>query len=43
MLTASVTLQISPLIDMSVLLPHQEYWNFDEAFDFVQDKIISQI
>jgi predicted nucleotidyltransferase component of viral defense system len=30
-------------IDMNVLLPHQTPWNFDEAFAFVQNKIISQI
>ena len=30
-------------IDMHVLLPHQTYWNFDEAFEFVQTHILSQI
>lgn len=30
-------------IDMNVLLPHQTRWDFHEAFDFVQNKIISQI
>ena len=30
-------------VDMHVLLPHQTNWNFDEAFEFVQDQIISQL
>lgn len=30
-------------IDMNILLPHQVRWSFDEAFDFVQTHIISQI
>ncbi|PIR39747.1 MAG: hypothetical protein COV35_00955 [Alphaproteobacteria bacterium CG11_big_fil_rev_8_21_14_0_20_39_49] len=29
--------------DMNVLLPHNINWNFDEAFDFVQSRIISQL
>jgi predicted nucleotidyltransferase component of viral defense system len=29
--------------DMDVLLPNQTYWNFQEAFDFVQNKIIGLI
>jgi len=30
-------------IDMHVLLPYQTAWNFEEAFDFVQDHIISYL
>ena len=30
-------------VDMNVLLPHQTPWDFDEAFEFVQNQIISQI
>ena len=30
-------------VDMNVLLPHQTNWNFDEAFDFVLDFVISQL
>ncbi|WP_375326520.1 nucleotidyl transferase AbiEii/AbiGii toxin family protein [Candidatus Tisiphia endosymbiont of Nemotelus uliginosus] len=30
-------------VDMNVLLPPQVYWNFDEAFEFVQTRILSQI
>lgn len=30
-------------VDMSVLLPHQTDWNFDEAFEYVQTHVISQI
>lgn len=30
-------------IDMEVLLPHQMNWNFDEAFDYVQNNIVGQI
>lgn len=29
--------------DMNVLLPHNTHWNFDEAFDFVKNRIISQL
>lgn len=30
-------------IDMNAILPHEINWNFEEAFDMVQDKIISKI
>jgi len=30
-------------IDMNILLPHRTNWNFDEAFDFIQNHIISQL
>ncbi len=30
-------------VDMNILLPHQTSWNFNEAFDFVQNHIISQL
>lgn len=30
-------------VDMNVLLPHQKEWNFEEAFAYVQDHVISQI
>ena len=29
--------------DMNVLLPERELWNFEEAFHYVQDAIISKI
>lgn len=30
-------------VDMSVLLPHQTHWNFDEAFEFVLKHVVSRI
>lgn len=30
-------------VDMNILLPHQTNWNFDEAFDFVQNHVISKL
>jgi len=30
-------------VDMSILLPHKTNWNFEEAFEFVQNNIISKI
>ncbi len=30
-------------IDMSVLLPHTIQWNFDQAFEFMQNSIISKL
>lgn len=36
-------LNIDFQVDMSVLLPHQTHWNFDEAFEFVLKHVVSRI
>lgn len=36
-------LNIDFQVDINILLPHQTNWNFDEAFDFVQNHVISKL
>ncbi len=36
-------LNIDFQVDMNILLPHQTNWNFDEAFDFVQNHVINKL